>query len=103
MTKEHKKAIKIIEKFSPKDFGVRNVYYKTTPRSLEVLFIIKKTSTPSLINYLNSLSSVISNEVDNLKINSSVYYYESKDKINKVTNDENLIEMNVSNFSNVSI
>lgn len=82
MSKEHKKIIEIIQKFTPKDFGIKSIYYKSTKNEIEIIFIINKSSFGSLVSYLNSLPGIIENEIKNIKIDSKIYIDNKKIKEN---------------------
>ena len=95
MSLKLEKAIKLIKQYSARSFGVRNAYFKINDNKLEVLFIISKNKTPSLISYLNSLSSVFENEIKGLDIESSFIVYDKNRDIENIVKKEKFEEMNL--------
>ncbi len=105
MPPKQEKIIDLIKNFSPKDFGVRDLYYKAGENEIELLFVVKKSNASSLISYLNSLSDIIEKRSDNIKVISSVYIYDSdrQIRVRKVIERDKLkkIDLISSRYANI--
>lgn len=85
MSSKQKKARELIKNFSPKRFGIKDIYIGGKDKNkLEILFIIEKDNISSLISYLNALSAIIERELGGIEIESNVYVYDRKKNIKKV-------------------
>jgi len=73
-----KKAIELIREYSPKNFGLKGVYYKANGKKLEMFFIVNEKNAQSLISYVNSLSSLVGKEIKELEIESKVFLYKKE-------------------------
>lgn len=85
MSLKQKKARELIKNFSPKIFGIKDIYIgEKDENKLEILFIIEKNNISSLMSYLNALSVIIEKELGGIEIESNVYVYDRKKDIKKV-------------------
>jgi hypothetical protein len=73
LTTKQRAVLDGVVSLSPEKFGVRAIYYRPIKNGLQLLFVIKKESRSSLINYLNSLADNLA-EVKNIPIRSNVYF-----------------------------
>lgn len=106
MGKDIEKAIKSIKIAIPKNLGIKEAYYKTSGKKLEMLFIIEKKNSPIVISYVKSLANLIQKDIQDLDISTNIYIAPSKKDINKVTeaSDMNSLPLNTKfNLAEVSI
>lgn len=105
MSSRQEKVIELIRNFSPRDFGVKDLYYKTNKNEIELLFVVKKSGAPSLISYLNSLSDIAEKKADRIKVTSSVYIYDNDKqlKVRGLVEGEKLKKISLINSRHVSV
>jgi len=99
MTTKIKKVIELIEKFVPKNFGIKEAYYKTEKNSVEFIFFINEKDASKLIGYLNSLSKIIEKEIKGVKIESRIYIKSSKKNVNELVEEKKLETINLRSLS----
>lgn len=99
-SKKQQQVISLLKNFSPKEFGVENVFYKVNKDNIEVIFVVNKSNAQSSISYLNALASIIENEVKGVRIESNVYVQEKgKSRIEHVAVRERFNELSLVNLS----
>jgi len=103
MLTEQKKALDLIIKFIPKDFGINKAYYKASDNKLEVLFIVDEDNAANLISYLNVLPSMIEKKVKDVNLESSVYIDGNKRNIDRVAKKEKLEKIKLPTFAHAGI
>ena len=99
MTTKIKKVLELIEKFVPKNFGIKEAYYKTEKNSVEFIFFINEKDASKLIGYLNSLSKIIEKEIKGVKIESRIYIKSSKKNVNELVEEKKLETINLRSLS----
>lgn len=97
--KQQKQVIDLVKRFSPREFGIKGVYYKLSKSNIELLFVVDKSNASSSMSYLNSLASIIENEVKGVKIESSVYIKEKGSRVENVIAKEKLSSLELTSLS----
>ncbi len=95
MPEKYEKAIKLIQKLTPKTSGLKEGYYKVEDDKLELLLLIGKKNAPNTISYLRSLSSIVEGELKGVEIETNIYISEKQEqkKVKDVVEKEKLKKM----------
>lgn len=104
MSEKQKRVIGLLQSFSPKDFGVRQAFYRIKDDKMEVVFVVNKNNAPNIASYLNSLSSLVEEKVGGITVESSVYIREDgKNEVRNVAKRKELKEINLFRTNNIGV
>lgn len=103
MQTKQAQALSLISQFAPKDFGIRKGLYQIQDNEIKVYFFVNQNSSPSVITYLNSLASVVEQEVEGVQIISSVYFAQPGRVLTLGTKEEKYENLKLTKLSTAGV
>ena len=100
-TAKQQQVINLIADYSPKNFGLESIYYKTSKDKINVYFIVNEKNPITTIGYVNSLASIAEKEFKGITIESNSFVQEKgkgKRKFKDVINDSGLRQVMLHNI-----